>query len=95
MTHKELSEKLLVVKSNISNLVKKLAQRDLVEITQSTTDQRVKYLSLTNKGRALVKKSTAFQKRVVSAMVANSSEEELETTNNVMLAAIASLDQFG
>lgn len=94
MTHKDLSEQLLVVKSNISNLVKKLVLSELVEVVPSPTDLRVKYLRITNAGRALVKKSSAIQKKVVSAMVEEASKEDLAATNRVMLSALLSLKKL-
>ena len=95
MTHKDLSEQLLVVKSNISNLVKKLEQRDLVEVVPSPTDLRVKYLRITDCGRKLVKKTSAIQKKVVGGMVAGASKSDLAATNRVMLSALQALDKIG
>ena len=94
VTHKELSEKLLVVKSNVSNLVKKLEQRGLVQVTPCLVDQRVKRLSVTNQGQALVKESTAVQKLVVTTMMDEVSAHDLEATNRVMLRALESLDSI-
>lgn len=95
MTHKDLSEQLLVVKSNISNLVKKLVQRELVEVVPNSKDLRVKVLRITDSGKSLVKKSAAVQKRVVSAMIGETSKDDLAATNRVMLSALLSLKKLG
>ena len=94
MTHKELSERLLVVKSNVSNLIKKLEQRNLVKITPCIVDHRVKRLSLTRNGSLVVKKSSEIQKAVVTTMMQGLSSSDISVTNRVMMSALNSLDEI-
>ncbi len=94
ITHKELSKKLFVVKSNISNLIKKLEHRGLVCVTPCLKDQRVKRLGITKEGEQLLKKSTEVRRIVVKTMMQDVSSEDLEATNRLMLSALSSLDKL-
>ena len=62
LTQKQLSDQLLVVKSNITALIQKLEARGLVRRTPDPDDTRKKCLALTTKGEALVQQSFALQK---------------------------------
>lgn len=92
LTQKQLSEKLLVVKSNISALLKKLEARGLVRRTPDPEDSRNNRLTLTAKGEALVQESFALQNRVVKAMVAVMSDAELEQMADVMRRVSGAID---
>ena len=94
ITHKELTNKLFVVKSNVSNLIKRLEQRNLVSIAKSNKDQRSKQLRLTPNGQELVAKSIAIQKKVVVAMMKDISADDLIATDRVMANASESLDKL-
>lgn len=84
LTQRELSEQLLVVKSNATALLQKLEARGLVERSPDPDDSRIKRLTLTGSGDALVAKSFAVQTRVVEAMTSVMTDEELEMTGDVM-----------
>jgi len=84
LTQRELSEQLLVVKSNATALLQKLEARGLVERSPDPDDSRIKRLTLTRSGDALVEKSFAVQARVVEAMTSALTDEELEMTGDVM-----------
>lgn len=84
LTQRELSEQLLVVKSNATALLQKLEARGLVERSPDPDDSRIKRLTLTRSGDALVAKSFAVQTRVVEAMTSVMTDEELEMTGDVM-----------
>mgnify|MGYP001811609976 CR=1 FL=1 len=84
LTQTELSRKLLVVKSNISALLKKLEARGLVRRTPDPQDSRNNQLTLTKSGEALVEKSFALQNRVVNAMASVMSDADLEHMAAVM-----------
>ena len=96
LTQKQLSENLLVIKSNVSALIKKLEARGLVLRTTDSSDTRNKRLSLTPSGRTLVRMSFALQNRIVDAMASVMSDEELAMINDVMRRvgnAIAELER--
>ncbi len=84
LTQKQLSEKLLVVKSNVSALLKKLEARGLVQRTPDPEDSRNNQLTLTKSGAILVQQSFALQNRVVTAMTSVMSDSELEQMAAVM-----------
>ncbi len=96
LTQKELSEKLLVIKSNVSALIKKLEARGLVLRAPDPNDTRNKRLSLTPAGVALVRKSFALQNRIVDAMASVMTDEELAMITDIMHrvgSAIRELEQ--
>ena len=94
LTQKQLSEKLLVVKSNISALLKKLETRGLVRRTPDPQDSRNNQLTLTERGEALVQESFALQNRVVKAMVSVVSDAELKQMADVMTRVSEAIDQL-
>ena len=94
LTQRELSEQLLVVKSNATALLQKLEARGLIRRTPDSQDSRIKRLSLTRAGDALVKKSFAVQTRVIKAMTSVMTDEELEHTADIMGRVGAAVDQL-
>ncbi len=94
LTQKQLAEKLLVVKSNVSALIKKLEARGLVRRDCDPTDTRNKCLNLTDAGRQLVQQSFERQNRIIDAMASVMSDEELQRTGDVMQRVATALDQL-
>ena len=92
LTQRELSEQLLVVKSNATALLKKLEARGLIRRTPDEADSRIKRLSLTRSGSALVEQSFAVQTRVVKAMTSVMTDDELERTSDMMARVSAAID---
>lgn len=92
ITQKQLAENLLVVKSNISALIKKLEARGLVHRDCDPCDTRNKRLSLTEDGKRLVMKSFERQNRIIDAMASVMSDEELQRTGDVMTRVGKALD---
>ena len=84
LTQRELSEHLLLIKSNATALLQKLEARGLVRRTPDAEDSRIKRLSLTRKGDELVQRSYTMQTRVINAMVSVMSNDELELTSDIM-----------
>ena len=94
LTQNELSERLLVVKSNISALIKKLESRNLVRRVVDPEDSRSKRLSLTDDGYRLVQRSFELQNRVVEAMTAVFSDDDLIRIGAVMGRVSDALDDL-
>ena len=94
LTQMELSERLLVVKSNVSALLKKLEARGLVDRTQDAQDGRNKNLHLTSRGERLVEQSYRLQNRVVDAMASELSDDDLARLDDVMRRVDAALDEL-
>ena len=92
LTQRDLSEQLLVVKSNATAHLKKLEARGLIRRTPDKTDSRIKRLSLTRSGNALVEQSFAVQTRVVKAMTSVMTDDELRRTSDMMGRVGAAID---
>lgn len=92
LTQNELSDRLLVVKSNVSALIKKLESRGLVRRVIDPADSRNKRLSLTGEGHELVERSFELQNRVVEAMTSVFSDDDLARIGAVMGRVSDALD---
>ncbi len=94
ITQKQLAENLLVVKSNVSALIKKLEARGLVHRDCDPNDTRNKCLSLTAAGRRLVRKSFERQNKIIDAMVSVMQDKELQMTSEIMTRVSKALDRL-
>lgn len=92
LTQKQLSDQLLVVKSNVTALIKKLEARGLVQRQTDPYDSRNKLLSLTRAGEDLVQQSFALQNQVVKAMASVMSNAELQQMADVMARVSKAID---
>lgn len=93
-TQQQLSNRLMLVKSNASALIKKLEARGLLRRTPDPDDTRNKLVRLTKPGRALVRQSFALQNRVIQAMAEVMSDEDLARTLAVMRRVGAAVDKL-
>jgi DNA-binding MarR family transcriptional regulator len=84
LTQRELGERLHVVKSNATALLKKLEARGLVRRKADPQDSRIKRLTLTRAGESLVQRSFAAQARVIKAMAAVMTDDELANMRDLM-----------
>ena len=94
LTQRELSEHLLLIKSNATALLQKLEIRGLVCRTPDTEDSRIKRLSLTRKGNELVQQSYARQTQVINAMVSILTDDQLELTADIMSRVGNAIDEL-
>jgi len=94
VSQSEVSERLIVVKSNVSALLAKLEGRGLVRRATDDEDSRVKRLYLTAEGDALVTTSMRLQAEIVAAMMAPLSEDEIALTRDIMLRVGEALDHL-
>lgn len=93
-TQQELSNRLMLVKSNASALIKKLEARGLVRRAPDPADTRNKRVRLSRAGQALVQKSFAVQNRVIRAMADVMSDAELEQTQAIMRRVRAAIEEL-
>lgn len=84
ITQNQLAEKLLVVKSNVSALLKKLEARGLVQRDCDPADTRNKCLSLTEAGRQLFRLSFERQNQIIETMASVMSDDDLQKTGETM-----------
>ena len=93
-TQQQLSNRLMLVKSNASALIRKLEGRGLVRRTPDPDDTRNKRVRLTRAGQALVKKSFAVQNRVIKTMADVISDAELDQIQTVMQRVGSAIDNL-
>lgn len=93
-TQQELSNRLMLVKSNASALIRKLEARALVQRTPDPEDTRNKRVRLTRAGQVLVRKSFAVQNRVIKAMADVMSDTDLEHMQTVMRRVGVAVDEL-
>lgn len=93
-TQQELSDRLMLVKSNASALIKKLEGRGLVRRAPDPDDTRNKRVRLTRAGQALVRRSFAVQNRVIEAMAGVMSDADLERTQAIMRRVRKAVDDL-
>ena len=74
----ELSENLLIDKSNTSRTVKKLVELDLVKAEKLSSDNRQKIFSLTPKGKKALRATTNLADKQVESAIDNLSTEQQE-----------------
>lgn len=75
----ELSERMHVSKPNISRAVEELVNAGLAQRTRDPDDRRVQYLTLTEKGQALLESLHERNHNFMRELFANLEGEELET----------------
>ncbi len=83
-SQQQISDRLLVVKSNTSALLKKLQLRGLIERRNGVQDARVHHLYLTLAGENKLNQSMAVQIEVIQAMTAVMSDDEIATNLELM-----------
>ena len=93
-SQQQLSDRLLVVKSNISALLKKMVERGLIERRKSNEDARILELYLTPAGQNMLRKSMAIQIEMIQAMTGVLSDTEIQTNLDVMNRVFAALDKL-
>jgi len=94
MSQQQISDRLLVVKSNTSALLKKLQTRGLIERRKDTQDARMHQLYLTTEGEHKLQQSMSVQIEVIQAMTTVMSDEEIQTNLEVMNRVYGSLDEL-
>ena len=92
ITQQALAARCFVAKSGVSMLLSQMEARGWVRREADAADARVKRLQLTPAGQALAAQTMQVQAQVVVAMVAGSSEAELELVTAVMQRVSAQLE---
>ncbi|EHY93348.1 putative transcriptional regulator [Staphylococcus saprophyticus subsp. saprophyticus KACC 16562] len=86
MTLTAITEKQGVNKAAVSRRIKKLIQAEVVEWdkAEAHTDQRLKYIKLTEKGKQFNRESKSIINDIVSDMLHDLSDEEIEQARYVL-----------
>ncbi len=86
MTLTEITERQGVNKAAVSRRIKKLIQAELVQWDKSeeSADQRLKYIKLTDKGKQFNRESKSIISNIVSDILHDLSEAEIEQARSVL-----------
>ena len=74
---KDIEKELNISKSVASNLVKRMVQNSLVELEESPSDKRAKFVRLTEKSRSQMQQIKAFFERIEKQLMEDIDEDEL------------------
>ena len=86
VSQQELATRLYVTKGNISGLIDRLAEADLVQRRSTANDRRQYAIYLTEAGRAIAERAIAVQRRWIAATLGRMSEGDLEALEAKLLA---------
>ena len=81
---KELADTLMLDKSAVTGLAKRMEANHLLEKTQCDTDSRATRLVITEKGLAILANGVALMQQVNEQMTAGFSEDELDTVSRFL-----------
>ncbi|CUT93892.1 HTH-type transcriptional regulator TcaR (fragment) [Staphylococcus capitis] len=86
LTVSQITEKQGVNKAAVSRRVKKLLDADLVKLekTNANTDQRLKIVILSEKGKEYIVKRKAIISNIANDMTSDFSTEEIEKVRHVL-----------
>lgn len=86
LTVGQITEKQGVNKAAVSRRVKKLLNAELVKLEKpdSNTDQRLKIIKLSNKGKKYIKERKAIMSHIVSDMTSDFDSKEIEKVRQVL-----------
>jgi len=86
LSQQELAERLYVTKGNVSGLLDRMVEADLVERRAIPGDRRSNALYLTPKGRALAERGIAAQRSYVQGTLGTLPPEDLADLERIVLA---------
>lgn len=86
MSQQDLAERLYVTKGNVSGLLDRMVEADLVERRAIPGDRRSNALYLTTKGRDLAEKGIAAQRAYVARTLGSLPSEDLADLERIVLA---------
>lgn len=86
LTVGQITEKQGVNKAAVSRRVKKLLNAELVKLEKpdSNTDQRLKIIKLSNKGKKYIKERKAIMSHIASDMTSDFDSKEIEKVRQVL-----------
>ena len=93
LSQRQLADRLLVAKSNVTALLQRLEALELIAREPDPDDARGHRVYLTPKGRSLLKKGVREQAAVVRLMMEGLNESDTRAFGRVMRRVGASLDE--
>lgn len=88
----DVAEALNLTKPAISALIKRLMHHELIEKVQCQEDKRIFYLSLTEKGEAMIEGDHSLYTRLASKLSHSIGEDKLEELDYLLDAVVSLLD---
>ena len=95
VSHIEISEELGLDRSNVANVVKRLANRELLKQHISPTDRRKKTITLTKAGQKLISQVGANAQRAQRKILSPLSEAERDTFVNLLTRLVRENNHLG
>ena len=92
---KDIEKELNISKSVASNLVKRMVQNSLVELEESPSDKRAKFVRLTDKARSQMKQVKAFFERIDKQLMEDIDEDELLIFEKVLAQLQENIKRIG
>ena len=92
---KDIEKELNISKSVASNLVKRMVQNSLVELEESPSDKRAKFVRLTDKARSQMQQVKAFFERIDKQLLADVDEGELLIFEKVLAQLQENIKRIG
>ena len=92
---KDIEQELNISKSVASNLVKRMVQNSLVELEESPSDKRAKFVRLTDKARSQMQQVKAFFERIDKQLMEDIDEDELLIFEKVLGQLQANIKGIG
>ena len=92
---KDIEKELNITKSVASNLVKRMVQNGLVELEESPSDKRAKFVRLTDKARSQMKQVKAFFERIDKQLMEDIDEDELLIFEKVLAQLQENIKRIG
>lgn len=89
-----ISKKMLVSQGNITRILDKLVNAELIERTENKKDRRYKCIALTAKGKALYKKIKPKYNKLLKRLSKPISEKEQKYINEIFVKWIYFLKEF-
>ena len=86
VSQQELAKRLYVTKGNISGLIDRLAEADLVERRSTASDRRQHAIYLTEAGRRMAERAIAVQHRWIASTLGRMAEPDLEVLEAQLVA---------
>lgn len=86
LSQQELAERLYVTKGNVSGLLDRMVEADLVERRSIPGDRRSNALYLTKKGRDLAERGIAAQRAYVQRTLGSLPQQDLAELERIVLA---------
>jgi MarR family transcriptional regulator, organic hydroperoxide resistance regulator len=92
ISQQALAERLVISKANLSGILNRLEERELIERGSDENDARAKLVHLTTTGKRLTKRALTATQALINATFGQLPEDDLDTLNAIMSRLRVHLD---